>query len=345
MRDLYDQLLAGGEGAIEQLVAERRQENVSLEFKTKSDRGTGEPNREDKRNLAIALSALSNSMGGLLLWGIAARKDEDEIDCAAELQPIANIGRFKSDATRLISQALMPRHEGILVEAVPAALPTGAGYLAIYVERSERRPHRAELGVGRYFKRIGDSSVAMEHYDIEDSFKRLVVPWLDVEWVIFPSEHHDPNLRQVAIDIHLRNPSPITGRFPYLILRDVRGACVGPPAVSDLRRSRFRSDKGEYYFDGGADDVIHPGLALPAAQLLTLEIRVEQAPPRPWISKTQAPPLPDGRDYCCFRRGLLQPVTVSYQCGCYNSHPEAGEFTISDDELVKHGIVGGLIYE
>jgi hypothetical protein len=182
MRDLYDQLITAGEPGIAQLVSERRQENVSLEFKTKANPAAGEPTREDRQNLAIALSAFSNSMGGLIVWGLSANKDADGVDCATGLQPIASIERFKADVTRLISQALMPRHEAILVEAIPAQKPRGPGYLAIYVERSERRPHRAELGVARYFKRIGDSSVAMEHYDIEDSFKRLVVPRLEIEW-------------------------------------------------------------------------------------------------------------------------------------------------------------------
>jgi hypothetical protein len=103
MRDLYDQLLAGGEVAIAQFVSERRQERVSLEFKTKANPASGEPTREDRKNLGIALSAFSNSMGGLIVWGIAAARGEDGVDCATELQPIAVIERFKADFTRLLS--------------------------------------------------------------------------------------------------------------------------------------------------------------------------------------------------------------------------------------------------
>ena len=70
MRDLYDQLIADGEPAIAQLVSERRQENVALEFKTKANAATAEPTRDDRQNLAIALSAFSNSIGGVIVWGI-----------------------------------------------------------------------------------------------------------------------------------------------------------------------------------------------------------------------------------------------------------------------------------
>ena len=67
MRDLYDQLIAKGEAAVAQLVTERQQENVSLEFMTKSNPAPGEPSRDDRRNLGIALSAFANSMGGLIV--------------------------------------------------------------------------------------------------------------------------------------------------------------------------------------------------------------------------------------------------------------------------------------
>jgi Putative DNA-binding domain len=331
MRDFYDELLSGGEAVIARLVSERQQEDVSLEFKTKADPNTGALNRDDKRNLAKELCAFSNSMGGLIVWGVAARKDQDDVDCATEPKPIVNIERFKSDVKRLISQALMPRHEGILVEAIPAAQPTGAGYLAIYVERSERRPHRAELGVGRYFKRIGDSSVPMEHYDIEDSFKRLVVPWLEVEWSARPYASNDSSrYRAVAIEIHLRNPSPVTARFPYLTLFRVRGARVEEQTLFnpyEAGRGYHKYDE-EHHFFGGANDVVHPGLTLRVARLVTPEIPIE----------------PREGAQCRIVRGSLQPVTTAYQCGCYNSRPAVGEFTVSDNELVDRGIVGAFIY-
>jgi hypothetical protein len=327
MRDLYDQLIADGEAAIAQLVSERRQENVSLEFKTKSNPGTGEPNRDDRRNLGVALSAFANSMGGLIVWGVRAEKNADNVDCATEVQPIAEIERFKADVTRLLSQAIMPRHEGIFVEAIPAQGPRGAGYLAIYAERSERRPHRCEFVDKQYFKRIGDSSIAMEHYDIEDSFKRVVVPWLEVEWLITSRMGRgglDANSRQVVIDILLRSPSSVTARFPYLTLTHVQGARSQPEGLF----SQHRYYGGEYHFSFGADHVIHPGLTLPVARLLMPEIPVE--------------PREGGQ--CRVRRGSLQPVTVAYRCGCHNSRPTAGEFTISDAQLVERGIEGGFIY-
>jgi hypothetical protein len=181
----------------------------------------------------------------------------------------------------------MPRHAGIFVEAIPAPTPQGTGYLAIYVERSERRPHRCEFVEKQYFKRIGDSSIAMEHYDIEDSFKRLVVPWLEVEWLIKPGGEFagaEGRSRRIAIDIIVRNPSPVTARFPYLILSNVRGANVRTPSLADDYQPGLKHfvDGPRDRFSGGADEVIHPGITLSVAQLRTSEIRVEPAGGGQW---------------------------------------------------------------
>jgi predicted HTH transcriptional regulator len=184
MRELFDKLVSGGETAVKELTVQRYLGNVEIEFKTKQNPGHGGLTRDDRKNLGIALSALSNSMGGVLIWGVRAAKNEDGIDCASDLQPIAEIEKFKGEVERALSQALMPRHEDIRIAKIPIQSPPGSGYLLIHVARSERRPHRCEFGEKQYFKRIGDSSIAMEHYDIEDSFKRVVVPSLLVQFVL-----------------------------------------------------------------------------------------------------------------------------------------------------------------
>lgn len=334
MRDLFDQIIAGGESALAQLVSNKQQEGVDLEFKRKANPDTGEASREDRTNLGIALSALSNSMGGVMVWGVRAAKDSEKIDCATELKPIAEISRFKSDVARLVSQAIMPRHEGIMVEAIAASSPLGAGYLVIHVERSERRPHRCEFGDKQYFKRVGDSSIAMEHYDIEDSFKRLVVPWLELKWSVAPGPSEGGprgHFQTVLVKLHLENPSSVTARFPYVTLTELSGATAPPflayphtpPSVSG-EMSR-RDDGTAVHFFGGADLVVHPETSL---KMVSLETKITVEPR-------------DGRVYV--PRGALPRVRCSYKCGCYNSRQTSGEIIAGPDDLMR-GILRGYRY-
>ena len=255
--DLFDEILSGGEAAIKRLILDRRQETIDVEFKTAA--AGGKITKDDRANLGIALSAFSNSMGGTIVWGVLAAKNDDGIDCATDRAPIANIERFHSEITRLISQAIMPRHEGVRTELVPALDTPDGGYLLMRIERSERRPHRCEFGDKRYFKRIGDSSVAMEHYDIEDSFRRLVVPTFKVEPLLTRGNIRggpDGNFVTLMLNISLRNTSTVSARFPYLIIE----------STNNIALSRRNEIKGVQcppgVFEGGADVVIALGLSM-----------------------------------------------------------------------------------
>src|SRR5262245_42997747 len=103
MRQLFDELVANGEDAIDALIG--RQEAVDLEFKVKENPSIGDASPGDRRRFGKALSAFSNSMGGLLVWGVVA-KPNDGIDQASALQPIADIARFKSWAVGACSEVL-----------------------------------------------------------------------------------------------------------------------------------------------------------------------------------------------------------------------------------------------
>lgn len=152
----------------------RAQEGLQLDFKLKSNTTNGELNRDDRKVLGPALSAFANSAGGLLVWGIEAKRNSDGVDAADREVPIPNLARFQSDVTRAVGELLMPRHDGIHVLPIPDSADNTAGFLAILVERSERRPHRSEAPDDkRYYKRAGDISYVMEHYDIEDAFNRV----------------------------------------------------------------------------------------------------------------------------------------------------------------------------
>jgi hypothetical protein len=315
MHDLFDQLLMDGEAAIEQLIAQRVQENVELEFKTKANSDNGELTKDDRKNLGIALSALSNSMGGVLVWGVVAAKNEDGVDCASDRSPIAQIEKFKSEIERAISQAIMPRHDGIRVSMIKRSAAPNSGYLVIQVERSERRPHRCEFaGEKQYFKRIGDSSIAMEHYDIEDSFKRIVVPSLGVEYNLSSagqrSNFDGILIGKLKVSVDLVNHSSVSARYPYLMITDTSG--IKPEGFAIHRGLQ----QAPGFFNGGADDVIHPDLRLHALNL-EREFRIGGVPGAVFLS-----------------RGTLQPaMTFTFQCGCLNSRPTFGTCVIEEGEV------------
>ena len=313
MRDLYQQILDGGEAAIEQLKPDRVQENVELDFKTKERPSEPGLTKGDRQTLGEALSAFSNSAGGLIIWGVIARKNEDDIDCVCGLDPIDHIERFKSEVERAVSQVLMPRHDGVQIEMIKRTSAPRSGYLIIKVERSERRPHRSEApGAKQYFKRVGDSNIAMEHYDIEDSFKRFVVPALDVKFSLLPAGTRggsEGDFATVQVTLTLVNRSQVSARYPYLIIDEMsRGLKPMPGSVPSLIGR----------FIGGANDVIHPDLEMTALEFQR-EFRVRKAHPA-------------GDAYIA--KGALG-MTIKFRCACLHSRPTSGTLQITEEEIAQ----------
>ena len=273
MRELYDRLIEEGEAGIQRLIDERMQEGVQLDFKQKGDPRQGTFDNNDKKILAKAVSGFANSAGGLLVWGVNAKKGPDGVDCAQPpTAPIAQIELFLSEATTLVGQLIQPRHDGIHIHAVSSAATPGAGYLLLYIERSERRPHRSEAsGQKQYFKRAGDSFFEMEHYDIEDAFNRNLAP--DLELVFLPEASVDLlDIFIVNRTIGLQNNSENLAKFPYLIMYGLgnfeleTSGLIGD-GVHGLRHVRLQAS---HQFLGGSDDVVHPRSILQVAKFKTV---------------------------------------------------------------------------
>lgn len=179
------ELIDGGEAELQRLVDSRQQEDLTLDFKADNSReplfkGNG-TTKQGRFVFAKAISAFANSAGGLIVVGIDCRPNQDGVDCAKCLTPIPDYEAVYSRLSQEVSSIVQPAVSEITVHQIPSETQEGSGYLLISVPRSERRPHRCEVKEKQYFKRSGSSSITMEHYEIEDAFRRLGTPDLRIE--------------------------------------------------------------------------------------------------------------------------------------------------------------------
>lgn len=269
MRDLFERLKSEGYGLIQELVTSQAQEGLQLDFKVKANPKNGELNRDDRGVLGAALSAFANSAGGLVLWGIDARPNSERVDTAQGAIPIPNLARFKSDVSRAVAELLMPRHEGIHIETIQDPTTEGAGYLAIWVERSERRPHRSEAsGDKRYYKRAGDSTFVMEHYDIEDAFNRVAPADLKLvagKAMVSPASRDGLYERvSVVVPFLLQNQSRLSACAPYVWIDKIVGGDVRA-IVGTKFEFNFVGERRVISAD--ATTFVHPGFDVPVFTL------------------------------------------------------------------------------
>lgn len=68
-------------------IGRREQEGLHLDFKTAAA-------GLDRKVLARTMSGFGNADGGVIVWGIDARRQPDGIDCASALEPIVSIEAF-----------------------------------------------------------------------------------------------------------------------------------------------------------------------------------------------------------------------------------------------------------
>src|SRR4051812_13253907 len=107
-RELYDALDLP---MLERWVTEQQQEDLRLDFKLLA--GGNELAKEDRKNLMRAVSGFANGDGGLIVWGVDCRKNDDGVDAAKELKPIQNAARVLSQLQDNPSQLTSPVVDGV----------------------------------------------------------------------------------------------------------------------------------------------------------------------------------------------------------------------------------------
>ncbi len=287
---------------IQDFVDSRREETLHLEFKTVATPDMSR--REDRRNLASALSGFSNSAGGIIVWGIDGRRNSDGVDCANELVQIPTLSLFVSRLDQLTGEALIPRLEGIQHRAIPTT--NGAGFALTLVPESESGPHMAKLGEDRYYKRSGTSFYRMEHFDVADMFGRRRRPKLSV------TARVSGKTTNPQIVLGLRNDGRGSARAPFLAF-----ACPPPFSLNSfgldgnrnegMRRLPFVGVELPLRYGEDTAFVIHPGITHEVASL--------------WLGFTPQN-LPD------------KDVTIEFMVCAEDLPLEFGKLTVSIHDLV-----------
>jgi hypothetical protein len=233
------------------------QENRHLDFKllAKPDFGA-----DDQRHLAKAVSGFANAEGGVIVWGVDARRDpkDDYIDQVVATpgvvnprQVLAKLNGMSSDAT---SPGLLGLDHRVLEggEGVPS-------FVATFVPEGESGPYMAMLGEARhrYYRRIGSAFSPMDHSMVADMFCRR------------PKGALRLHIEQAAggataLAVHLANVGRGPVIAPYLLFSAISSRyVVRQESPYGLKRTpKATTPGGLEGFVGGADVVIVPGLSL-----------------------------------------------------------------------------------
>jgi hypothetical protein len=255
------ELLDRKEAALRDAVANGVQESLTLDFKLASEgevifKDDGALTADGRKVIAKILSAFSNSAGGLVVFGVEC-KPIDKVDCASKLVPLSNFQRAHSSLNSAVGDLLQPKNSGIAVHSFASDIDPSKGYIIVDVPRSDRRPHRSEAAKQKgYFKRSGANSYEMEHYDIEDAFRRQASPDLELE-IRLHLAGMSGILHTIEMSFWVRNMGDVAADQTMLEIPDPQGNTYSWPRENGDTRLVTSGRRIKYYTD--SEFVLHPG--------------------------------------------------------------------------------------
>lgn len=259
---------------INEFISSMQEENLNLDFKTINNSNL--TNNDDKRNLAKVLSGFANSNGGLVIWGVEAKKNNQGVDCATSFKEVDNLNLFMSRLNEFTGMAVSPIVDGVKHRAIETG--NGKGIVITYVPESQSGPHMAKMGEDRYYKRSGDSFYRLEHFDLEDMFGRRPKPKLE-----FYTRIKGQGL-SVQVVVGIRNSGRGSAKAPYLAFS------ASPPFKLNsfgldgnmnegMKKLPYLGSDLPFRYGEGANIIIHPGVTHEVASVyLGLTPKVEDKP-------------------------------------------------------------------
>jgi hypothetical protein len=167
------------------------EENLNLDYKAGDALGTSDGK---KKEITKDVSAMANSAGGVIIYGIKEHDEEDKKHLPEKFTPIDRT-QFSREWLEQIINSIQPRITGIKIH--PVNLNTDPNHVAYVVEIPQSTTaHQARDW--RYYRRFNFESVPMNDYEVRDVMHRAILPDVDVEFIpikSYPPGSFDPEYR------------------------------------------------------------------------------------------------------------------------------------------------------
>jgi hypothetical protein len=229
--ELIARISSLGEAAVDELIAERQSEELFLDFKRSSDSGSGPRlSDSDRGSLAKAISGFGNSEGGIVVWGVDCRPNQQLGDVAAAKIKIQNPHRFKSWLESAVSGLTVPPHAGVRHIVVDDG--AGAGFVITHIPKSYLAPHQCVRPI-QYYIRVGSNFEPVPHGVLSGMFGRTPQPVIFHMWNAPPAELRNGGVAWFRVGLLLTNRSPAIARHAYL------SVMILPPGGNSRIASEF----------------------------------------------------------------------------------------------------------
>ena len=211
------------EAKLQNFITSEIEESLTLEYKAAEalDRADYK-----KKEITKDVSAMANSAGGIIVYGIAENPREDKRHLPGKITPVDRT-RFPREWLEQIIQAIRPRIDGIVIHAV--SLKSGENDAAYVVEIPQSNTaHQASDH--RYYKRFNFQAVPMEDYEIRDVIFREQTPRIVLNFLIEISDfaNGEETITNYNLVIQARNDGSAFAQYvavfadvPVIVLQNI----------------------------------------------------------------------------------------------------------------------------
>lgn len=274
------------EADIQLLLNEQTPEELSLEYKAA---GALKKNELCKREISKDVSAMANSAGGTIVYGVNERRATNGPIVLDAIDPgVVSLEWIE----QVIDSNIKRRIPGLTVHRIDVSSAPARCLYVVSVPSSVLAPHMA--GDHCYHKRLGTITAKMEEYEVRDVSRRVEAPDL------YLSLETQVSFDALVATVHLRNSSSVPALYASLRLFapvDWQPAPASSLLVADWKRSGLCSvrtnlwtQKFASYFRHWAvpnDPAILDGVRYPAGQLFFLTRNIQ--PPQAVVWEIRSP--------------------------------------------------------
>ena len=246
--DIFQKLVYFGEDAIDEFILNSQTEELFLDFKRADSSGKNGTalHKDDRRNLAKAISGFGNSEGGVLIWGVECSRNIEVGDVARAKVKVQNVHRFLSWLENAISGCTIPSHHRVRNHIISVD-ENGDGFVVTYIPKSEVAPLMTTVG-NNFYIRSGSNNVPAPYSVLAGMFGRRPQAQIDLMItdkqldilenkdadILYPSSVDCPPEKYLKISFAVRgnNQSNVIARELYL-------SCTVTSSGGDYNKVRF----------------------------------------------------------------------------------------------------------
>ncbi len=216
------------ENRIQNLIENEIEESLTVEYKSAEALGKSD---YQKKEITKDVSALANSAGGFLIYGIREFSDPKKRHLPEKVVPVDRTN-FPREWLEQVINSIRPRIDGIIIHSVQ--LSSGENDVVYIVEVPQSNTaHQANNR--RYYKRFNFQSVPMEDYEIRDVIFREQMPDVETKFLI---ELKDTEQNLI---VHAKNYGSAYARYVACFVD------VPIETLVNIENKRSIKDGGRYY--------------------------------------------------------------------------------------------------